>query len=54
MLGEIAKQNNNILQFASKHDLTWHYFTTNWIEQNFGHRVEVKQTWPDILVALLK
>jgi hypothetical protein len=54
MLGEIAKQNNNILQFASKHDLTWSYFTPKWIEQNFGQPMEVNKQWPDILVALLK
>lgn len=54
MLGEIAKQNNNILQFASKHDLTWSYFTSQWIKQNFGQTAEIKQTWPDILVTLLK
>jgi hypothetical protein len=54
MLGEIAKQNNNILQFASKHDLTWSYFTPKWIEQNFGQTMEVNKRWPDILVTLLK
>lgn len=54
MLGEIAKQNNNILQFASKHDLTWSYFTPKWVEQNFGQTMEVNKQWPDILVTLLK
>lgn len=54
MLGEIAKQNNNILQFAQQHDLTWSYFTPKWIKQNFGQTVEINKTWPDILVTLLK
>jgi hypothetical protein len=54
MLGEIAEQNNNILQFASKHDLTWNYFTSKWIKQNFGQTTEVINQWPDILVTLLK
>ena len=54
MLGEIAKQNNNILQFASKHDLTWNYFTPKWIKQNFGQTTEINKQWPDILVSLLK
>jgi hypothetical protein len=54
MLGEIAKQNNNILQFASNHDLTWNYFTPRWINENFGQTTEIKQTWPDVLVTLLK
>ena len=54
MLGEIAKQNNNILQFASEHDLTWNYFTPKWVEQHFGQRIEVNKKWSDILVTLLK
>jgi hypothetical protein len=54
MLGEIAKQNNNILQFASKHDLTWNYFTPKWIKQNFGQTIEINRQWPDILITLLK
>lgn len=54
MLGEITKQNANILQFAFEHNLTWNYFTPKWIEQNFGQTVEIKRTWPDILVTLLK
>ena len=54
MLGKITEQNNAILKFACDMKLTWSYFTSDWVEQNFGHRVEVKQTWPDILVTLLK
>jgi len=54
MLGKIAEQNACILQFASKHDLTWNYFTPKWIQKNFGQSTEIKQTWPDILVTLLK
>ena len=54
MLGEIAKQNASMLQFASKHDLTWNYFTPKWIEQNFGQTMEINRQWPDILVTLLK
>ena len=54
MLGKIAEQNANILKFAQKHDLTWSYFTSRWIEQNFKQTIEVKQTWSDILVTLLK
>jgi hypothetical protein len=54
MLGEIGKQNNNILKFASEHDLTWNYFTPKWVEQNFGQRIEVNKKWSDILVTLLK
>ena len=54
MLGEIARQNSNILQFASEHDLTWNYFTPKWVEQHFGQRIEVNKKWSDILVTLLK
>ena len=54
MLGKITGQNEAILKFACDMKLTWSYFTSDWVEQNFGHRVEVKQTWPDILVTLLK
>ena len=54
MLGEIVKQNTDILQFASNHELTWNYFTPKWIEQNFGQRIEVNNKWSDILVTLLK
>lgn len=54
MLGEIAKQNANILKFAHTYDLTWNYFTPKWIEENFKQTIEVKQQWSDILVTLLK
>ena len=54
MLGKIADQNECILQFASEHDLTWSYFTPRWIEKNFEQTTEIKQTWSDILVTLLK
>jgi hypothetical protein len=54
MLGKIAEQNSCILKFAHQHNLTWNYFTPNWIEQNFKQNVEVKHSWPDILVTLLK
>jgi hypothetical protein len=54
MLTEITNQNKHILEFASEHDLSWNYFTPRWIEENFGQTIERKQTWPDILVTLLK
>lgn len=54
MLGEIAKQNAAILEFGQRHNLTWNYFTPDWIEKNFGQQTEVKKTWSDILVTLLK
>lgn len=54
MLGKIAEQNANILRFASEYNLTWNYFTPSWIDNNFGQQTEVKRTWSDILVTLLK
>lgn len=54
MLGEIVKQNNAILNFAHKHDLTWNYFTSQWVKNNFNQCIEIDKTWPDILVTLLK
>jgi hypothetical protein len=54
MLAGIAKENKLILEFAHKHNLSWHYFTSTWIEQTFGHNVPVERTWPDVLVAIIK
>jgi hypothetical protein len=54
MMSEIATQNKKILEFAHKQDLTWHYFTPQWVEQNFKQQLEIKQSWTDILVTILK
>lgn len=54
MLGKITEQNTAILKFAGDMKLTWSYFTSDWVEQNFDHKIKVTQTWPDILVTLLK
>jgi hypothetical protein len=54
MLGKITEQNTAILKFACDMKLTWSYFTSEWVEQNFDHKINVKQTWPDILVTILK
>jgi len=54
MLEQIKIQNAAILEFAYTHNLTWNYFTTDWIRNNFNQVAEVKNRWPDILVTLLK
>jgi hypothetical protein len=54
MLGEITKQNDAILKFAHKHNLTWNYFTSKWVEDNFGQQIEVVRNDYDILVTILK
>jgi hypothetical protein len=54
MLASIGNQNRRILKFACEHDLQWSYFTSKWVEKNFGQTIEIKETWNDILVTLLK
>jgi hypothetical protein len=54
MLGEIAVQNQKILEFAHKYRATWNYFTTEWIHNNFGHAVKIEKEYPDILVTIVR
>lgn len=54
MLGKIAEQNQFILEYAHSHNATWSYFTPNWIETIFGHRITVNKTFSDILVTVIK
>ena len=54
MLREITKQNKRILEYACKNNATWSYFTPEWVEKEFGHRVEIAQTFPDVLVTVIK
>ena len=54
MLREITKQNKRILEYACKNNATWSYFTPEWVEKEFGHRVETAQTFPDVLVTVIK
>lgn len=54
MLGEIARQNRAIMQFAQKYDATWHHITGRWIGMNFGRYVEPSRKDPDTLVTLLR
>jgi hypothetical protein len=54
MLREITKQNKRILEYACKNNATWSYFTPEWVEQEFGHTVEIARTFPDVLVTVIK
>jgi hypothetical protein len=54
MLREITKQNKRILEYACKNNVTWNYFTPEWVESTFGHRVEIARTFPDVLVTVIK
>jgi hypothetical protein len=54
MLAEIVEQNRLILEFAYQHQAQWNYFTSRWIEQTFGHSIEVNMPCSDILVTVIK
>lgn len=54
MLCEIVRQNQAIMRFAQKHDLTWRHISGQWIEEHFGQYVEPSRRDHDTLVALLK
>jgi hypothetical protein len=54
MLCEIVKQNQGIMKFAKKYDLTWRHISGNWIRDNFGLYVEPTRQDPDTLVTILK
>lgn len=54
MMREISWQNQAMLDFAQRHNLTWELFTSDWIQKNFNATVTVDRTWPDIKVAMLK
>jgi hypothetical protein len=54
MLAEIVEQNRLILDFAYQHQAVWNYFTTTWVEQTFGHSIEVNMPRSDILVTVIR
>lgn len=54
MLNEIMKMNSAMFEFAQQHDLVWNHISADWIENNFGHRVEPTVRLPDTLVTILK
>jgi len=54
MLGEIAQQNQAIMRFAQKHDAQWRHISAEWIEENFGQRVELTRRDPDTLVTIIR
>jgi hypothetical protein len=54
MLDKIAEQNKLILEYAHSHNVTWNYFTSEWIAENFNYTMEIKKSWSDILVTLLR
>ena len=54
MLSEIIRTNQLILEYGFHHKVKWEYFTTKWIKENLDTEWFVSQTFPDILVALIK
>lgn len=54
MLCEIVKMNQAIMQFAQKHDAVWRHISADWIEENFGTRVEPTRRDADTLVTIIR
>lgn len=54
MLSEIIKQNKAILEYAHSRNVTWHYFTEQWILDTFGQKVKLDKVFSDILVTVIK
>lgn len=54
MLAGITRENQCILEFGHKHDVTWSHFSADWVEREFGYRPEVNKVWSDILVTLIR
>lgn len=54
MLNEIRQMHQSMLEFSQQHGLTWSHISADWIEQNFGQRVEPTVKLPDTLVTILK
>ena len=54
MMSEIMKQNSQILKFGMINKCKWEYFTSTWINENIGQNIDVKVTFDDILVTLIK
>jgi hypothetical protein len=54
MLAEIMEQNRLILEFAYNKKVQWSHFTADWVEQTFGHRVEVTVPCSDILITVIR
>ena len=54
ILSEITRTNQLMLEQACINKCTWSYFTSEWIEDNFGTTVNVDNVIPDMLVTLIK
>lgn len=54
MQREISWQNKSILQFAESKNLIWNEFSSDWVEKEFGYRLDNVTTANDIRVTILK
>lgn len=54
MLNEIRQMHQHMFEFSQRHSLTWSHISADWIENNFGQRVEPTVKLPDTLVTILK
>lgn len=52
----IAAQNDKMLKWANAKDLTWHAFSEEWVQQEFGQQISMRprQLWNDVLVTMYK
>jgi hypothetical protein len=54
MMAEIVQQNDAILKFAHMKSVSWQYFTSAWVYQEFGVNLDIPVSHPDILVSLIR
>jgi len=54
MMAEITRYNALLLEFSMINNCRWEYFTSNWITENFGYKIDVSVVHPDVLVTLIK
>ena len=53
VLFNICKINSCLLEFAYKHNLTWNYFNSQWVKDNFGTEINLRE-YKDVLVTLYR
>jgi len=54
MMAEITRYNALLLEFSMINNCRWEYFTSSWITENFGYKIDVSVVHPDVLVTLIK
>jgi|TARA_B110000908_G_scaffold172735_1_gene242520 hypothetical protein len=54
MLNEIQQQNQNLLTWSIKENISWHSFTPTWVNDTFGVQLDFESKWSDILVSVYK